>query len=154
MRELGRIQREREARLERELEKKEIERRHGLTQDEREQEDEKLGTDANEKQEGQKYAFMQKYYKLGRFFQGSAGKEDTAHVYNRDYNAPTSLDTVDKNALPSVLQKRRGEFGKKGQTKWTHLSDMDTTLFERDFKTPAHIAERQQTRMAGYKAAS
>lgn len=116
LRELGRIQRDRQERLEREVEKKEIERRHALTQEEREREDAQLGTDANERQEGQKYSFMQKYYKSGGFFQGGAGAGGAAKegVYARDYNAPTAMDTVDKSGLPSVLQKRRGEFGKKG----------------------------------------
>ena len=59
---------------------------------------------------------MQKYYKSGGFFQGGAGAGGAAKegVYARDYNAPTAMDTVDKSGLPSVLQKRRGEFGKKG----------------------------------------
>lgn len=47
LRELGRIKREKEERLEREIERKEIERRRALTQEERELEDMKLGTDAS-----------------------------------------------------------------------------------------------------------
>ena len=44
---------------------------------------------------------------------------------------PTGEDkTMDKSVLPAVLQKRAGQFGKKGNSKWTHLTDMDTTNFE------------------------
>ena len=73
---------------------------------------------------------MQKYYHKGAFFQG--GEEDglTAEqvaLLNRDYNMPTGEDKMDKSVLPAVLQKRAGTVGKKGNSKWTHLNDQDTT---------------------------
>ena len=29
---------------------------------------------------------------------------------------------MDKSTLPNTKQKRRGDYGTKGQTKWTHLT--------------------------------
>jgi microfibrillar-associated protein 1 len=46
------------------------------------------------------------------------------------------MELQDKTALPKILQKRRNDFGKKGQSKHTHLTDVDTTNF--DPKTKAN----------------
>jgi len=48
-------------------------------------------------------------------------------VYKRDFNMPTGKDKMDKSVLPASMQKRGEDFGKKGQTKWTHLTAEDTT---------------------------
>lgn len=48
---------------------------------------------------------------------------------NRDYNMPTGEDKMDKSVLPKILQKRSGTFGRKGNSKYTHLTDQDTTNF-------------------------
>lgn len=37
------------------------------------------------------------------------------------------MEMQDKSMLPSILQKRAGNFGKKGQSKYTHLTAEDTT---------------------------
>jgi microfibrillar-associated protein 1 len=74
---------------------------------------------------------MQKYYHRGAFFQDS-----DESVMKRDYNLPTAMELQDKTALPKILQKRRNDFGKKGQSKHTHLTDVDTTNF--DPKTKAN----------------
>lgn len=42
---------------------------------------------------------------------------------NRDFNMPVGEEMADKSVLPDILQKRRGNFGKKGQSKYTHLTD-------------------------------
>ena len=76
---------------------------------------------------------MQKFYHKGAFFQGDEGSgltKQQQELLNRDYNMPTGDDKMDKSVLPAVLQKRRGEFGKKGNSKWTHLADQDTTNFD------------------------
>ena len=97
------------------------------------------------------YNFMQKYYHKGAFYQDSEesdlenqdpGKREvdeeegdqrlkfkTKNILNRDYNMPTLDDKRDKTLLPSLLQKRQGTFGRKGQSKWTHLTNEDTTNF-------------------------
>jgi len=67
---------------------------------------------------------MQKYYAKGAFFQGDAQmNEEDRELFARDYNMPTGEDKMDKSVLPAVLQKRKGAWGKKGNTKWTHLTD-------------------------------
>jgi microfibrillar-associated protein 1 len=37
------------------------------------------------------------------------------------------MEMQDKSGLPAILQKRKGAFGKKGQSKYTHLTAEDTT---------------------------
>lgn len=53
---------------------------------------------------------------------------------------------MDKSVLPAVLQKRRETFGKKGASKWTHLTNEDTTNFDPTYKVPENIAFKQQLR--------
>lgn len=79
-----------------------------------------------EKKKKKKMLFMQKYYHRGGFFQDlfEEGKEE---IYRRDYNEPVYEDKVDKENLPKVLRVRRGNFGKQGQSKYTHLLDNDTS---------------------------
>ena len=76
------------------------------------------GSDDTEKGEKTHYRFLQKYYHKGAFF---LDNEDP--ILKRDYNIAVGEDMFDKSALPSVLKKRRGNFGKKGQSKYTHLTD-------------------------------
>lgn len=45
-------------------------------------------------------------------------------MQRHDYTAPTQ-STVDATVLPKVMQKR--DWGKRSQTKYTHLLDQDTT---------------------------
>ena len=49
--------------------------------------------------------------------------EADRELFSRDYNMPTGEDKMDKSVLPAVLQKRKGEWGRKGNSKWTHLTD-------------------------------
>lgn len=118
IRELKRIKRDREERALRDKERAEIERRRNLTDAEREYENKMLGSDSTEKVDKRKYAFMQKYYHKGSFFQDN---DDT--IFKRDFNIAVGEDLWDKSVLPSALQARRGEFGKKGRSKYTHLTD-------------------------------
>lgn len=69
------------------------------------------------------YGFLQKYYHKGAFYQ------EEALLHTRSYSEPTGADRgVAREALPAVLQVR--DFGKKGRSKWTHLSGEDTTAFD------------------------
>jgi len=70
-----------------------------------------------------------------------------AHVselFNRDFNLPTGEDKMDKELLPAAMQKRKGDFGKKGNSKWTHLANEDTTNFNPLTKVSESIAFRLQ----------
>merc|ERR1719329_1588711 len=97
-----------------------------MTDEEREADDKRQDASSNQKEEAKAFNFMQKYYHRGGFFQDKArtGEEP---LYLRDYHEPTAEETFDKNLLPKAMQVRRGLFGKKGQVKHTHLTDVDTT---------------------------
>lgn len=65
---------------------------------------------------------MQRYYHKGAFKPGELTEEQQA-VLNRDYNMPTGEDKMDKSVLTQFYQKRTGTVGRKGQSKYTHLTD-------------------------------
>ncbi len=64
---------------------------------------------------------------------------------------PVADDKMDKSVLPAVLQKRRGQLGKKGNSKWTHLTNEDTTNFDPTHRVPDNIAFGVQLKQGGYK---
>lgn len=117
IRELKRIKRDREDKYKRDRELAEIERRRKLTDAERLEENKRLGSDSTNKPVKQQLNFMQKYYHKGAFYQDA---DDP--IFRRDFNAAVGEDAWDKSTLPSVLQVRRGEFGKAGRSKWKHLT--------------------------------
>ena len=129
VRELKRILRDREEIESYEAELAEIERRRKMTDAEREAENARLGTDDNQKKQKVAYNFMQKFYHKGAFFAGNDDEDgykltdQQKALLNRDYNMPTGEDKMDKSVLPAVMQRRRDQFGKKGASKWTHLTD-------------------------------
>jgi len=150
IREVKRVLKEREAKEAREKELKEIERRRNLTDWERKQEDQALGTDETAKLQQRPINYLQKFYHKGVFYQERDPEGKLHPVFQRDFNAPVEGD-YDKSVLPSVLQKRRGEFGRKGQSKWTHLTAEDTTDFDPYFKPNEELFLKQQMKGAGYK---
>ena len=131
----------------------EIERRRNLTDDQRKEENLKLGSDDTIRAFKSKYVFMQKYYRNGVFFNDLA-QNDKDHILNRDYNIATADERINKSVLPKILQKRRGLFGKRSQSKYTHLVDQDTTCFEKDFKVPENLFEKSLQSAGGIKSSN
>ncbi|RKP08269.1 splicing factor, Prp19-binding domain-containing protein [Thamnocephalis sphaerospora] len=141
LRELKRIRRDREEREKMEMEQKDIERRRAMTDAEIMREDaEKLQAD-RDKKKGSQFKFMQKYYHKGAFY----ADED---ILKRDYTAPTQ-DMPNVEMLPSVMQVR--DFGKRSQTKWTHLAAEDTTERNAAWSQNSDINKRMAKRMGGIK---
>lgn len=89
---------------------------------------------------------MQKYYHKGAFYQ-----DNDDEVFNRDYNLPTPMEMQDKSLLPQILQKRVGNFGKKGQSKYTHLTNEDTSDLNPLTRPDESLLEFWKRRTAGYK---
>ena len=123
--------------------REETERRRLMTDEERALEDTKIGK--YKREEKSSYRFMQKYYHVGAF----ADKDD--ELFKRDYNIAVGTDLFDKSNLPGAKQVRRGWEFKKGQSKYTHLTDMDTTLFDPYTKPNENILTSFQNRQAGLK---
>ncbi|CAO2816086.1 unnamed protein product [Amaranthus hypochondriacus] len=95
--------------------------------------------------------FMQKHYHPGAFFQsdpddltGTAGFDE---IYRRDFSAPTGEDKMNKTILPKSMQVKN--FGRRGRTKWTHLSNEDTTDFNSPWSYSKPLSQKYNARMAG-----
>ncbi|KAI8841346.1 splicing factor, Prp19-binding domain-containing protein [Chytridium lagenaria] len=136
LRELTRIKRDREEQDALDREKAEIERRRNMTDAEVIAENELL----RPKEDNSKYQFMQKYYHKGAFY---ADEE----ILKRDYNQPTLEDKFDKSILPAVMQVKK--FGKIGQTKWTHLTNEDTSIGDSAWFQKSDVNKRILSKMAG-----
>jgi microfibrillar-associated protein 1 len=150
IRELRRIKNSLEEDEVRMKERIEVERRRQLTDEQRKEENLRLGCDESLRPVKSKLNFLQKYYHKGAFYQAEASSDPT-HVLNRDYNLPTWQDKIDRSGLPKIMQKRRGTEFKKGQSKYTHLTDQDTTNFDPKWRVPDVIANNQFNKMAGFK---
>jgi len=150
IRELKRIKRDKEERHAREQEIEFIERRRRMTDAEREEDDRRMDEGAAKREEAKQFGFLQKYFHRGGFFQDKAttGEEP---LYNRDYHEPTAEETFDKSILPKAMQVRRGLFGKKGQVKHTHLTDVDTTDMSAAWSQHTKQIQKYQERMATAK---
>ncbi|KAJ3065033.1 Microfibrillar-associated protein 1 [Rhizoclosmatium hyalinum] len=111
-----------------------------MTDAEIQAENEKLNP---KKEEKKQLKFMQKYYHKGAFF------TDEEIVATRDFNEPTLEDKFDKTILPAVMQVKN--FGKSGQTKWTHLSKEDTSNRDSAWFQDSDVNKRTLAKMAGMK---
>ncbi len=56
--------------------------------------------------------------------------------------------------LPAILQKRKGDFGKRGQSKHTHLTAEDTTNLNPLTRPDESIMAFWKKKMSGYKASN
>jgi len=148
IRELKRIKRDATAKMTKEKELEFIERRRNMTDEERAADDARMDNGKNSREDKNEFGFLQKYYHRGTFFQDKAetGEEP---LYLRDYHEPTAEEKFDKQLLPKVMQVRRGLFGKKGQTKHTHLTDVDTTDMSAAWSQQNKQVQSYQQRMAG-----
>lgn len=126
LREMKRIKREREVIEEQERELAEVERRRGLTEEERKLEDEKhIAQQKDEKESRGPVAFMQKYQHKGAFYQEEAQELGLA---DRNLMGAHFQDEVrNRDLLPKALQMRdQTKVGKRGATKYRDLKTEDT----------------------------
>lgn len=140
-RELKRMQRERSDRAQWTDQKAEVERRRAMGDDEILAEDGIKG--GGEKTQ---LKFLQRYYHKGAFYQDELKEE----FGDQDFNAPTGVDADigDKSLLPGVMQVR-SNWALKGRTKYTHLTDQDTTYSggDSDRRRFGSLPEEFQSRM-------
>ncbi|TPX77229.1 hypothetical protein CcCBS67573_g01473 [Chytriomyces confervae] len=141
LRELMRIKRDRQERDAEEKELADIERRRNMTDAELLAEDEKLN--GGKEEDKKSYKFMQKYYHKGAFF------NDEEILQKRDFNEPTLEDKFDKSILPEVMQVKN--FGRAGQTKWTHLSKEDTSSKDSAWFQNSDVNKRTLSKLGGFK---
>lgn len=144
VRELTRVKRDRDERDEMEKERAEIERLREMTEEERQlalRSREKVITNAQEKG---KYKFLQKYYHRGAFYMDS---EEA--ILKRNVALPTLEDHFDKSIMPKVMQVKN--FGRHGQTKYTHLKDQDTTVFDAAWAQDSVVNQRMDKKRAAVK---
>ena len=130
VRELARATRERDERRKAADDEAETLRRRALSPAARRAEDEKIGK--GKKPEKAKWKFLQKYHHKGAFFMDddTLAKAGEGDVRNRATDGAVLEDKFDRAALPKVMQVK--DFGFQGRTKYTHLSDQDTTFVDRD----------------------
>jgi len=134
-REIERLRRDLEEKMKHEREEKEKEIWRKMSEKDRERYLEMKSKEAQASsiakiEDKAKWNFLQKYYHKGAFFQTEAeykGEEAplVGELKNRDISSATGDDVFDKASLPRVMQVKN--FGRRGQSKWTHLAAEDTT---------------------------
>jgi len=138
LREITRIKRDKEEKIQVEKEREETEKRRNMSDLEIKQIDkEKFIKDKK------KWKFLQKYYHAGAFFK--EGEEGDVQV--RDYSGATGEDLIDKTLLPKVMQVKN--FGRSGRTKYTHLVDQDTTDWKAGWATNDSLSAKYNQKLGG-----
>ncbi|MCL7026439.1 hypothetical protein MKW94_025721 [Papaver nudicaule] len=154
VREIARIKRDREDRDAMVKEKEEIEKLRNMTEEERREWERKNPKITDATTGKQKWRFMQKYYHKGAFFQDDAddpaGTARADKIYTRDFSKPTGEDNMDKTILPKVMQVKH--FGRSGRTKWTHLVNEDTTVWDNPWANNDTLRAKYNSKMAGMDA--
>lgn len=145
---MNRLKRDIEHREVLEMERAETIRRRGMTDEERQKEDEMANKDKPVKEKA-KWNFLQKYYHKGVFYMDEDSvKREAGDVRAQEFDAPTLEDKVDKSSLPAIMQVKK--FGMRGRTKYTHLVDQDTTRFDsRDIRPDARLLDKYQSKVGG-----
>ena len=146
-RELLRLQRDKDESEKLFREKEAVERRRQMTDEERAQDDRRIGKYKEDQKSN--YRFMQKYYDVGIY-----NIDENDPLFKRDYNIAVGEDLFDKSFLPTLKQVRRGEEHKKGKSKYTHLVAEDTTNFDPEYLPYEDIRTKQLNMTAGYKNAN
>lgn len=72
----------------------------------------------------------------------------------RDFNLPVAEELFDKSTLPKILQKRRATDHKSRGSKWTHLTDQDTTNFDPQYKIDERLFQMQFMKSGGNKCSN
>lgn len=129
LRELRRVQRDRNALIAKEKERDEIERRRNMTAEEREAEDRTFIEQQTEERENKgKMNYMQKYFHKGAYHAGDDLDEDVKAALNRDVAGRRFEDEAgDKSVLPEYMKIRDAtKLGKKGRTRYKDLQSEDT----------------------------
>ncbi|TDH64876.1 uncharacterized protein CCR75_007340 [Bremia lactucae] len=147
LREMRRIKRDHDRKLERKKEEEETLRRRNMTEEERAAEDAKLKK--NEPKEKKKLKFMQKYYHKGAFYVDDDSISSKNDVRKRDASEATLEDKFDKEMLPTVMQVKN--FGRAGRTKYTHLADQDTSCRDSLWARNDDIRNKYESRLSGMK---